>query len=151
MTDLGVKFSPWGLKMDVLGRHIWVQERFWRQGPSSGGPKESFLVVFGSFFGDFLDAFLMTFWTSHFLIKNHDFLKMVLSSAREHHFWRSGGDLEGPRNDQNEPKVVSEGCKKAMHKNHKILINNMKKWKTQTLTKCCIYFTKLMFSIFLIK
>ena len=38
---------------------------------------------------------------------------MMLSPRREHHFWRLGADLESPRNDQNEPKVLSERCKKS--------------------------------------
>ena len=59
--DFSWKIGPQGSKMDALGEHIWVQERFWHEGPTSCGPKESFLMVLGSFFDDFFDAFLVTF------------------------------------------------------------------------------------------
>jgi len=38
-----------------------------------------------------------------------------------------------------------------MQENHRILKKNMKKWKTRTLTKHCIYCAKLMFSLFSIR
>ena len=151
IRNLGAKFGPRGSKMEVLGGHIWVQEWFGRQGPTRCAPKGSFLFV--------LELFLITFWIRFwwcfrhlvFLIKNHYFLKMMVSPRREHHFWRLGADLEGPRNDQNEPKVLSERCKKAMHEKYDFFMKNMIIWKTLTLTKQCIYCAKLMFLIFCIE
>ena len=143
--DLGWKLRPRGSKIELLEGHIWAQGWFSDHSPTSCAPNGSFFLVFEWIFGDFLDDFLMTFWISTFYEKKHDFLKVMLSSRREHHFWRTGADLESPRSAQNEQKVISGGYKKAMLINNRKSKKNLKFSETRTLTKHCIYCTDLMF------
>ena len=56
--------------------------------------------------------------------------------------------MEGLGNIQNVPKVLSERGKTTMQEKHRKSITNMKRCKTRTLTKRCIYHTDLMFLLF---
>ena len=69
-----------------------------------------FWSLFDDFFGPLCDHFSET----TVLMKKIDFLKTGVSPRREHHFWRSGADLEGLGSDQNWPKVLPESSKKAI-------------------------------------
>ena len=66
-------------------------------------------VVFFFDYGTFLDACLgvkfSVFPRWPFFIKKHCFLRTALGPSREHHFPRSGAELEGLGTDQNEQQV----------------------------------------------
>ena len=75
-----------------------------------GGLFPTFRSILGDFFGPLFDDISET----TFLMQKVDFSKTGVSSRREHHFWRSGADLEGLGSDQNRPKVLPERSKKAI-------------------------------------
>ena len=147
--DLGGIFEPGRSKIVVLGGHIEVQECFSYQRPTKCGPNAGFSLVFERIVGVFLESCFMCFLIYHFLLKKHDFSRIVVLPKREHHFWRSGADLEGLGSGQNEQKVVLEGSQKAMQENQWKSLKNMKKYKTRTLTKCGIYHTDWCFHVFI--
>ena len=77
-----------------------------------------------------------------------DFLKVAVLPRREHHFWRWGCDLDGLWNHQNRWKVVSERVKRERYKTTWKIRKFNEVCKRLTLTKCRIYRTDLMFSVF---
>ena len=84
--DLGGIFEPGRSKMVVLGGHIEVQECFSYQRPTKCGPNDVFFLVFERIFRVFLESFFMIFLISHFLMKKHEFSRIVVLPKREHHF-----------------------------------------------------------------
>ena len=81
-------------------------------------------------------------------MKINDFLKVAVLPRREHHFWRWGCDLDGLWNHPNRWKVVSERVKRERYKTTWKIRKFNEVCKTLTLTKCRIYHTDLMFSVF---
>ena len=115
--------SNWALKSLFEGPKWRPGCDFGTQGcflKSSGGFAERFFSpIVGTVFVVlwFLESCFKSFWMlflgCDFSMKIIDFLKSVVLPKREHHFWRSGGDLEGLWDGQNRPKVVSERVKKG--------------------------------------
>ena len=83
-----------------------------------------------------------------FYMKIVDFLKSYVLPRREHHFWRSGCDLDGLWNHQNCSKVISERVKREQYKTSWKFNKINEVCKIRTLTKCRIYHTDLMFWVF---
>ena len=146
--DLGWIFEPGRSKMEARGGHFELQGSFSYQRPTRCGPSDGFFEFLKGLFFDFVESFFMFFLMSHFFMKKHDFSRIVVSSRREHHFWRSGADFERLGSDQNEQKVVLEGSQKAIQENQWKSLKNIKICKTRTVTKCRIYRTDLCFHVF---
>ena len=76
--DLEGIFEPGRSKMEV----IEVQECFSYQRPTKCGPNAGFSLVFERIVGVFLETFFMFFLISHFVLKKHDFSKIVVLLKR---------------------------------------------------------------------
>ena len=64
----------------------------------------------GRVLGDIFQPFLDQISRVVFFFQNLDFLKIVLSPTREHHFGRSGADSDPPRTSPNPQNEVPEGA-----------------------------------------
>ena len=73
--------------------------------------KRDHFGAFWWFLESFLESVLMIVRSDDFCMKIFDFLRIDVLPKREHHFWRSGVDLEGLGDSQNRSKVVSERVK----------------------------------------
>ena len=121
------KSRPWsGHGSDALSGAFFNGWRRW------------FFLTFRSLFEDFFGPLFDDFSDTSFLMKQIDLLKTSVSPRREHHFWRSGADLESLGSDHNRPKVLPESPKKGIYEKNRKAKKNIQTYKTGTLTKCRI-------------
>ena len=98
-------FRAWEVQSGGPGVHIEVQECFWYQRPTMCGPNAGFACVFECIFGVLLESFFMLFFDISFCVffcVEKTWIFEGVSRRREHHFWRSGADLESLGSIQNE-------------------------------------------------
>ena len=146
--DLGWISEPGRSKMEVLGGILRSRGAFHINVRPGAAPRMVFMRFFRGFLEYFWSHVSCFVWYLIFWWKNLICSKIVVLPKRKHHFWRSGADLEGLGSGQNEQKVVLEGFQTAMQENQWKSLKHMKKYKTTALTKCRIYHTDLMFSLF---
>ena len=115
IIDFGSEIAIWGSKMEARMR-LWGPRVFFDimrvRGVFFSSILRDFFELFWWFLESFLESFLMIFLGVDFCMKIVDFLRIDVLPKREHHFWRSGVDLEGLGDSQNRSKVVSERVKK---------------------------------------
>ena len=98
---------------------VW---KTWKNMRTKWKPPVTFRHARESFLGEFGARKFMknhVFWEPRFFNKKHDFLKIVLPSRREAHFWGSGSVLEVRGTDQNRKKWAQDPSK----------ITLLKEWK----------------------